>query len=182
MIIIGHSRGVFFSDNIFNHFAFFQGVSFFFVLSGFILTIVYPTLPKHQIKQFYLARFARIWPAHIAALIFFLMLLHNKLPATISQLIILITNITLIQGWIPDIDYYFSFNAPSWSISTEAFFYLCFPLLILRWRQTWPYKLFIIFKRCDFINHLLQFCQFSGNNNSARYTWLDVYQSAVTNI
>ncbi len=145
MIIIGHSRGVFFNENIFNHFAFFQGVSFFFVLSGFILTIVYPTLSKQHVGQFYLARFARIWPAHIAALMLFLLLFHNKITINLSQFMILLTNVNLIHGWIPDVDYYFSFNAPSWSISTEAFFYFCFPLLIYRWRHTWFFKLILSF-------------------------------------
>ena len=44
-----------------------QGVSFFFVLSGFILTFVYPTLDTgREVRGFWLARFARIWPAYMA--------------------------------------------------------------------------------------------------------------------
>ena len=47
-----------------------NGVSFFFVLSGFILTYVYPTLETHHaVQRFWIARVARIWPAHMAALV-----------------------------------------------------------------------------------------------------------------
>jgi peptidoglycan/LPS O-acetylase OafA/YrhL len=50
------------------HFA--QGVSFFFVLSGFILTYRYPVLRDwREIRRFWLARFARIWPAHATSLV-----------------------------------------------------------------------------------------------------------------
>jgi peptidoglycan/LPS O-acetylase OafA/YrhL len=36
---------------------------------------------------------------------------------------------------------YFSYNSPSWSVSTEAFFYLTFPFLIRRVERTWMVKL-----------------------------------------
>ena len=40
-----------------------QAVSYFFVLSGFILGYRYPALPdRHAVARFYWARFARIWP------------------------------------------------------------------------------------------------------------------------
>lgn len=143
LIIIGHSRGVFFDLHYSMQFAFFQGVSFFFVLSGFILTYVYPTLPKEEIGKFYLARFARIWPAHIASLILYIAIFYASTPNMFSQKLILFANVAMIHGWIPNRDYYFSFNAPSWSVSTEVFFYACFPLLIYRWRQTWAVKLII---------------------------------------
>jgi len=40
------------------------------------------------------------------------------------------TNLALLQSMVPIKSYYFSINYPSWSISTEAFFYLLFPGLI----------------------------------------------------
>ena len=51
------------------------GVSFFFVLSGFILAYVYvPRLKasvsgKFPVKEFYFRRVARIWPLHLATLL-----------------------------------------------------------------------------------------------------------------
>ncbi len=53
-----------------------QGVSFFFVLSGFILTYVYPSLSgSHRIRDFYVARIARIWPAHFVTFLLLLWLI-----------------------------------------------------------------------------------------------------------
>jgi len=37
----------------------------------------------------------------------------------------------LLQSWVPDIAYILSYNGVAWSISTEAFFYLTFPLFLL---------------------------------------------------
>ena len=45
-------------------------VSFFFVLSGFILVYVYKgRLTGSTTPKFYFTRFARIWPLHIACLL-----------------------------------------------------------------------------------------------------------------
>ena len=35
-------------------------------------------------------------------------------------------NLALLQAWVPDPDWYFTVNEPSWSLSDEAFFYTCF--------------------------------------------------------
>jgi peptidoglycan/LPS O-acetylase OafA/YrhL len=37
----------------------------------------------------------------------------------------------LLQTWVPYHHYTFSFNAPAWSISDEAFFYALFPLVVV---------------------------------------------------
>src|SRR5690606_23572241 len=56
-----------------------QGVSVFFVLSGFILTLVHPALDEPgQTRKFYLARFARVWPAHIAVLAAVLLVMQRN--------------------------------------------------------------------------------------------------------
>jgi peptidoglycan/LPS O-acetylase OafA/YrhL len=114
-----------------------QGVSFFFVLSGFILAYVYPDLPNlSAITSFWRARIARIWPAHVASFLLGWWLLGYKIvPATA------IAYLMLVQAWIPSWEFYFSYNAVAWSISTELFFYLCFPFLLQRWATTWRAKL-----------------------------------------
>src|SRR5262245_34793765 len=53
------------SSNIINY----QVISIFFLLSGFILAYKYPYLSIRDLWPFMVARFARIWPAYIAALI-----------------------------------------------------------------------------------------------------------------
>lgn len=119
-----------------------QTVSFFFVLSGFILAYVHPDLGgRRAAADFLVARVARIWPAHIAA--FVLLLLTVKQPWGVADVHYreLFANLSLVHAWVPIPQFFFSFNAPSWSISTEFFFYLCFPLLVLNWQRTWWWKL-----------------------------------------
>ena len=61
LIVLHHGR---------EQFAIGQGVSFFFVLSGFILAYAYPRLEGHrEVLTFLRARIARIWPAHGATLV-----------------------------------------------------------------------------------------------------------------
>lgn len=138
MIVVHHSVGLFGLDK--NHPPFLlwgQGVSFFFVLSGFILAYVYPRLDTWQeTKQFWRSRIARIWPSLIVTFFLAYFLLQLKWDTKTAC-----TNIFMVNAWIPLPKYFFSYNSPSWSISTEFFFYLAFPLLIWRWDKTWLLKL-----------------------------------------
>lgn len=113
-----------------------QGVSFFFVLSGFILTYVYPELPdRAAVRRFYVARIARLWPLHLATALLVIGLGRSRSLDT------LILNPLLLHGWVPVRRIYFSYNAVSWSLSTEAFFCLVFPLLVLSLSRSWWWKL-----------------------------------------
>jgi peptidoglycan/LPS O-acetylase OafA/YrhL len=110
------------------------GVSFFFILSGFILAYNYQNgiLKKQKkIKAFYQARFARIFPLHFLTFIISIPLTHELFFQNERLwLIKALVNLSLTQSYIPIKSIYFSFNAPSWSISNEMFFYLIFPYLI----------------------------------------------------
>ena len=110
-------------------------VTFFFVLSGFILTYVYHDRLNNfgDLKRFAFNRFARIWPLHLVCLLVSSWLLGNGSLTWIfneNRLPVLITNLLLLHSWVPDNDWVFSFNGVSWSISAEAFFYAVFPILI----------------------------------------------------
>ena len=106
-------------------------VSFFFVLSGFILTYVYrDRLKWGGVKRFYFTRWARIWPLHAVCLAAAIWLFPYQKVVDYPG-IRLACNWLLLQSWIPDIDYVLSYNGVAWSISTEAFFYLMFPLFLL---------------------------------------------------
>jgi len=132
-IVIHHACGPFFSRATVADWPLDQGVSLFFVLSGFVLTYAYPELPTAAcVRAFFIARFARIWPAHIATL-----LLVGAAVVGWSISGPLAANVLLVQAWIPQMSYYFSYNAVSWSISTEFGFYLLFPLLIRRFADRW---------------------------------------------
>ena len=91
------------------------GVSFFFVLSGFVL--MWSRRPGEHAARFYWHRFARIWPLH--ALVVVLILVFGLAAEGVP------TNLTLLDG-LPVQDLV---NPPSWSLTDEAFFYAVFPLL-----------------------------------------------------
>lgn len=121
------------------------GVSFFFVLSGFILVYNYAgraTTPK----QFWRARFARIYPALAFCLLitapgFFYCCVHMR--AHDPHLYVAewtwiaphmwfsaLMAVLLMQSWLPQTA--LAWNMPNWSLSVEAFFYLFFPFLLAR--------------------------------------------------
>lgn len=116
------------------------GVSFFFVLSGFVLYYAHPSLPSARDKaRFVAARVARIWPAHAATLLLVVVFLPYPWatgPSDPTQAPPILTNLLLLQSWVPLPHYFFSFNGVSWSISTEMFFYAMFPLLIWNWERS----------------------------------------------
>ena len=114
-------------------------VSFFFVLSGFILVYVYKNrLTSASTPKFYFTRFARIWPLHIACLLITVMLLPNFLPPTDLPWLRAFSHGSLLQSWYPTSDWIGCYNGVSWSISAEAFFYFVFPWLLLgTTRQFW---------------------------------------------
>jgi peptidoglycan/LPS O-acetylase OafA/YrhL len=139
-IVLWHSQtGYFFKWNAFAPFYLAGAVPLFFVLSGFVLTL---GSGRHRSwADFFVARFARIWPAHVAALLFLMAIFSPGSFALLSQPDMtrrLIMNILLIQDWSPHEATFWSFNAPSWSLSCEAFFYAAFPAaLMLLGHQTW---------------------------------------------
>jgi peptidoglycan/LPS O-acetylase OafA/YrhL len=142
MILVGHVHGVFESSNpLAVHLALNQGVSFFFVLSGFILAYVYPGLERPgDAGRFIVARFARVWPAHIATFLLVLLLVPAAGRSTVDGTPWWITglNLAMLQSWFPTWQSFLSWNGVSWSISTEWFFYLCFiPLVAVVPRLGW---------------------------------------------
>ena len=107
------------------------GVSFFFVLSGFILTHVYrgSDLSAAARYRFYAARIIRIWPLHLLCLLLTALFVMVPEPFNAG---VLAANLVLLHGWVPLDRYFFSYNYVSWSISTELFFYLALPFLVNR--------------------------------------------------
>jgi len=118
------------------------GVDLFFVLSGFILSHVYLEgfgAGRFDYATFISHRLARIYPLHIATLLFTVMLIgiaafqDVKLDANAGNPAALPAHLLLLQAWglAPTA----SFNHPSWSISAEWFAYLSFPAVAFAaWR------------------------------------------------
>ncbi|MBX3417781.1 MAG: acyltransferase [Pirellulaceae bacterium] len=113
------------------------GVSFFFVLSGFILTYVYDQrLTKSNVGMFYVSRIARIWPLHVFLLLVVLAFQYeSKFQHYPDFTLKFLGNLFLIQSWVPIESWPMDFNGVAWSISTELGFYCVFPTLLLMGRR-----------------------------------------------
>ena len=105
------------------------GVTFFFVLSGFVLT--WSTRPDLPASTFYRRRFARIYPSYFA--MFLLTVVAIAIWPNIGLArgwLGIVTTIFMLQAWFPMANYpVFSYNGPEWSLSCEAFFYAVFPFV-----------------------------------------------------
>ena len=101
------------------------GVSFFFVLSGFILTYVYQGAMSKagSLGRFYAARFARVYPVYALSIL----LMAPITPDVIGM--DTLPQFFLLQMWLPLKDGYFqNWNGPCWTLSVELLFYLTFPI------------------------------------------------------
>ncbi|MCZ2829852.1 acyltransferase [Modestobacter sp. VKM Ac-2986] len=106
------------------------GVSFFFVLSGFVLT--WSRRTDDSAARFYRRRFARIAPAYWAALVLALAARTLNPPPSgpESLLVPALPSVVGVQAWFPAPEVHFGGNAVGWSVSAELFFYAAFPLLV----------------------------------------------------
>lgn len=114
-----------------------MGVSFFFVLSGFILTYTYQATAwnRRTVGDFGWARFARIVPVYMLSLLIVL-----PLYAPVASWRWTLGTLFMVQSWVPasqlDGEVW---NALAWTLSCEALFYLCLPFLLIatrRWSRT----------------------------------------------
>lgn len=107
----------------------FTGVSFFFVLSGFVLT--WSNRPGEPVRSFLRRRAVKIYPNHVVMWAISLLLFGwaTGSPAAI------LPNLLLIHDYFPQPFINLSVNTPSWSLCAEILFYLSFPFLIGRLRR-----------------------------------------------
>jgi peptidoglycan/LPS O-acetylase OafA/YrhL len=121
-------------------------VGFFFVLSGFVLTYNYLS-PGGDLRggarRFWVARFARIYPAYLVAFLLSVPLFGAAISVnhgpggTAARLVVGGTLVLLlIQCWTPWTASYV--NSPAWSLSDEAFFYFSFPFCLRRLARFGP--------------------------------------------
>jgi peptidoglycan/LPS O-acetylase OafA/YrhL len=126
-------------------------VSFFFILSGFVLAYTYldwfrQGVTRDRCRRFLRNRLARILPAHAAVLLLMTPLvaaIRLGGPDTAGTVWTLtwtwLVNVLLVQIYVPSFEAASWWNVPAWSIDCEAFFYVAFPLLawgIGRWLTT----------------------------------------------
>ncbi len=115
----------------------YASVSFFILLSGFVLGYNYNARARAgelSKFRFYEARFTRLYPIYLLSLL----LSWRMIPlewgyhthAMFWTGIVLAP--LLMQGWIPEIATFL--NTPAWTMSAESFFYLLFPWMA-RWKK-----------------------------------------------
>lgn len=108
-------------------------VSFFFLLSGFVLC--WSGSDRGGAKAFYVRRLARIYPSYALVRLAGLLVV---LAGTGFSLAKVGLAAFLLQSWVPHAPFYFSVPGVSWSLSVEAFLYLCFPLVVVALRRATP--------------------------------------------
>ena len=111
------------------------GVSFFYILSGFVLSYSYRDkilLRTKKRSEFFIDRLIRIYPLHLIT--FFLVIPVSEefyyMGNMFGWIIKLFSQVTLLQSFVPIKSVYFSYNGPSWSLSNALFFYAIFPIVI----------------------------------------------------
>jgi peptidoglycan/LPS O-acetylase OafA/YrhL len=121
--------------------AFPVSVSFFFLLSGYVLSFVYLHDGQAFDKtSFFAARFARLYPLYFVTLA---LDTPELLAAEVQRYgmkigltktaEIFAANVVMLQVWKPS--RLLRINPSTWSLCGEAFFYVCFPMLgVLLWK------------------------------------------------
>ncbi len=131
------------------------GVSFFFVLSGFILAAnYYDRLLNKTVSKadFWWARFSRIYPLYLLSIL--IVLPRYFIPQSMDPLpdqwvyahahpfeLVTVVTFALQSLAFPSGAF---FNSPAWSISTEIFFYLCLPFLLPLIKRIKTHQLMIV--------------------------------------
>jgi peptidoglycan/LPS O-acetylase OafA/YrhL len=101
-------------------------VCYFFILSGFVLT--YASRPTDTPGLFWRRRFLKIYPTYVVTLAVALALTAWVAKTAIDGKAAILQAL-LLQSFAPGLEVRTAFNPPAWSLSCEALFYLCFPLL-----------------------------------------------------
>ncbi len=128
IVIFHYGKGSFLFNNDYVSFFFQQanvGVSYFFILSGFVMIVAYGNKANVSFTEFITNRLARIYPVYLLALFltFGLDLLKNNIVVENYLL-----NAFMLQSWVPTKA--LTTNGPGWSLSVELFFYITFPILM----------------------------------------------------
>ncbi|MXO07175.1 acyltransferase [Flavobacterium sp. HBTb2-11-1] len=98
------------------------GVSYFFILSGFVMIIAYGNKNIDAI-DYLKNRLARIYPIYFLAIVLLIPLKYE-----LFDIIDLLLNIIMLQSWFPERA--LTVNYVGWSLSVEIFFYILFPFLL----------------------------------------------------
>ncbi|MGV9328244.1 acyltransferase family protein [Streptosporangium sandarakinum] len=103
-------------------------LSFFFILSGFIIT--WSTRPGDRVLAYWRRRVVKIFPNHAVTWALAMILFAGAYTPYLG-----LPNLFLVNSFSPDPALWGGANMPAWSLGPEMFFYLLFPLLIIPIRK-----------------------------------------------
>ena len=115
----------------------FISVSYFILLSGFVLAYNYAERARNgelDRKRFWEARFTRIYPIYFLSLLLSLNLLRSNYQTHTHAMFwtgVVLTPL-LLQGFVPAVATFL--NTPAWTMSAEAAYYVIFPW-VAKWKR-----------------------------------------------
>ena len=115
----------------------YASVSFFILLSGFVLGYNYAWRARTgelDRVRFWKARFTRLYPIYLLSLLLSWRMIPVEYGAHSHGMFWAGMALTplLLQGWIPSLAIFL--NTPAWTMSAESFYYFLFPWLA-RWKR-----------------------------------------------
>jgi peptidoglycan/LPS O-acetylase OafA/YrhL len=126
----------------------FIGVTFFFVLSGFVLT--WSARPSDTTLAFWRRRFFKIYPTHLLTFLVALLLVTVvsrtalvNAGETENNGFSAVLNLFLLQSWHHNLAIGTSWDGVAWSLSCEVLFYACFPFLLRLINKIRPERLWV---------------------------------------
>lgn len=120
------------------------GVTLFFVLSGFLLTINYKKiLTRQDAVKFLWRRFARLYPLYLATFFLSFAVIYFRNLWSGTGYVSTMANLLLLQSWFSSINIHFAYNAAGWAISTLFFFYIAFVFIQFDFRKNFLIMFFL---------------------------------------
>jgi peptidoglycan/LPS O-acetylase OafA/YrhL len=110
----------------------YASVSFFILLSGFVLAYNYAGRAREgklNRVRFWEARFTRLYPIYLLSLLLSWRVVAQEYSAHTHAMFWtgMVLTPLLLQGWIPSLATFL--NTPAWTMSAESFYYVIFPWL-----------------------------------------------------
>lgn len=120
-------------------------VTIFFTLSGFLITFLLlkeKEKTEINVRKFYIRRILRIWPLYFAYLVVALIIIYlqapEKLPGTLPYYLFFAANVPFVlDTYLPHLSHY-------WSLGAEEQFYLFWPWIIKKFKNSFKIITFFI--------------------------------------
>ena len=115
----------------------YASVSFFILLSGFVLAYNYAAKARAgelDKVRFWEARFTRLYPIYLLSLLLSWQVVPIEYSVHTHRMFWwgMVLTPLLLQGWVPALATFL--NTPAWTMSAESFYYLLFPWMA-RWKR-----------------------------------------------